>query len=278
MTKEQYILDLINQGYKDEDIAILVANKFPDELPLAAPAPTTNRTPQDVLDRLVAVIERVNNIHANNWTDTEFKNKALNVGIATEEYVDSENAILHSAITSEQKIITDAIKTDVVIAKDIADKAIVKPTNLIAGKQYGLKYDGTFSEIVDSQYIEIRNTVPVTDEYVGKNLIISFESGGLVAKGRILRGNNSLIMDGSLYNVLNNNGLLDAMFQNSYLICEGYLPFDENGLLNITDILDESAKLPESHIYRPIDLISMNIGRVITLTADDGTTVDIKVG
>lgn len=187
MTKEQYILDLINQGYKDEDIAILVANKFPDELPLAAPAPTTNRTPQDVLDRLVAVIERVNNIHANNWTDTEFKNKALNVGLATEEYVDSESVILHSAITAEQKVITDAIKADVAtakddiaIAKDVADKAIVKPTNLIAGKQYAYKSDGTFEEITKERFIEIKENEMdkfiFTENHIGKKVKITYFS------------------------------------------------------------------------------------------------------
>lgn len=60
MDKEQYLLDLVSKGYTDEDITILLAAKYPEEHPLPAPAATSTNTPQQILDRTVVAIKKVN--------------------------------------------------------------------------------------------------------------------------------------------------------------------------------------------------------------------------
>lgn len=69
MDKEQYILELVNKGYSDEDIIILVNAKFPEPIPAPDPAATTTINPQDFLDRMIAVSNKLDDKIIQNESD-----------------------------------------------------------------------------------------------------------------------------------------------------------------------------------------------------------------
>lgn len=64
MNKQEYILELIQKGHSDEEIELLVKDKFPEEeiIPfMPVPAGSAVITPQEFFDRLIKVDKQLFN-------------------------------------------------------------------------------------------------------------------------------------------------------------------------------------------------------------------------